>query len=405
VALSTADGLDDKRGPPDAAPWAVPLSDLVVDNEIEAAVSRVIRSGWWSMGPNVEAFEQAFASYCGSKNAIAVANGTAALHLSLLAVGCTEGDEVVLPSLNFVAAANAITHTGAAPVFCDIIGPNDLSMDPRDVEAAITPSTRAIVVLHYGGTPCDIEAILDIARRHELAVVEDAAHALGATVAERMCGTFGDVGCFSFFANKNLPVGEGGMVVTDDDAVAERLRLMRSHGMTTLTWDRHRGHASSYDVVAYGFNYRLDEPRAAVGLVELRRLPDENVARARIAALYRERLAGDNSLVVPFGESRDDTTSAHHLAVVVLPEDVPRDAIRETMRERGIQTSVHYPPIHRFSVYAENGMPRPLPQTEAIAERILTLPLFAHMTDVQVDAVADALFAGLASSVPAGRVR
>ena len=180
---------------------------------------------------------------------------------------------------------------------------------------------------------------------------------------------------------------------------------MRSHGMTTLTWDHHRGHASSYDVVAAGFNYRLDEVRAAVGLVELRRLPDENAARGRIVELYRERLGGDESLVVPFGDRPDDTTSAHHLAVVVLPEAVSRDAIRETMRERGVQTSVHYPPIHRFSAYADSDPQRPLPQTDAIAERILTLPLFAHMTETQVDAVTDALFAGLAASAAGGRTR
>jgi dTDP-4-amino-4,6-dideoxygalactose transaminase len=385
--------------------WTVPLADIAVDDEIAAAADAAVRSGWWSMGPRVEEFERAFAEFTGSRHAIAVTNGTAALHLALLAAGCGPGDEVVLPSLNFVAAANAIRHVGATPVFCDVAGQHDLNHDPADLERAVGPRTKALLLLHYGGYPCDLGSALELAADRGLVVIEDAAHAPGATWRGRGCGTLGQTGCFSFFSNKNLPLGEGGMVVTDDDAVAERLRLMRSHGMTTLTWDRHRGHASSYDVVAYGFNYRLDEPRAAVGLVELRRLPDENVARARIAALYRERLGGDNSLVVPFGERRDDTTSAHHLAVVVLPEDVPRDAIRETMRERGIQTSVHYPPIHRFSVYAENGMPRPLPQTEAIAERILTLPLFAHMTDVQVDAVADALFAGLASSVPAGRVR
>ena len=177
------------------------------------------------------------------------------------------GDEVILPSLNFVAAANSIGHTGATPVFCDISGPDDLNLDPADLEAAVAPSTKAVLLLHYGGYPCDVAAVRDFAEEHGLIVLEDAAHAPGARWHGEPCGSLGRVGCFSFFSNKNLPVGEGGMIVTDDDDLAQSLRLLRSHGMTTLTWERHRGHASSYDVVARGFNYRLDELRAAIGLV------------------------------------------------------------------------------------------------------------------------------------------
>ena len=215
-----------------------------------------VRSGWWSMGPRVGELERAFAQHCGARHALAVTNGTAALHLALLAAGCAAGDEVLLTSLNFVAAANTIRHTGPIPVFCDITGVDDLNVSPDDIEAAIGPRTRALVVMHYGGHPCRMDAILELATRHGLALVEDAAHAPGAEWRGQRCGTFGDVGCFSFFSNKNLPVGEGGMIVTDDDALAERIGLLRSHGMTTLTWDRHRGHASSYDVVSEGFNYR-----------------------------------------------------------------------------------------------------------------------------------------------------
>jgi dTDP-4-amino-4,6-dideoxygalactose transaminase len=252
--------------------WQVPLSDLTVPDDMVRAVEEAVSSGWWSMGPRVEAFEAEFATLLGSRHAFGVANGTAALHLALLAAGCRPGDEVVVPSLNFVAAANTIAHVGATPVFCDISGMHDLNLDPKDVEAAITPATRAIVVLHYGGFACDMGSVLQLAEQHGLVVIEDAAHAPGSTWEGRMCGTLGRVGCFSFFSNKNLPIGEGGMVVTDDDAIAESLRLLRSHGMTTLTWDRHRGHASSYDVVLQGFNYRLDELRAAMGVVQLRRL-------------------------------------------------------------------------------------------------------------------------------------
>jgi len=247
------------------------------------------------MGPQVAEFEREFASFCGATHAFSVANGTAALHLALLALGCGPGDEVLVPSLNFVAAANTIGHVGATPVFCDITSTEDLTVSPEDLEAAIGSATRAIVVMHYGGHPCQMDEILEIAARRGLSVIEDAAHAPGATYRGRMCGTIGDVGCFSFFSNKNLPVGEGGMVVTNDDALAEKIRLLRSHGMTTLTWDRHRGHAHSYDVVAQGFNYRLDEIRAAIGLVQLRRLERQNADRARVVAFYRDALDKVNS--------------------------------------------------------------------------------------------------------------
>jgi dTDP-4-amino-4,6-dideoxygalactose transaminase len=370
--------------------WRIPLSDVLVDDELVDAVLGVVRSGWWSMGPRVEQFESDFAAFCGAAHAIAVANGTAALHLALLAVGCGSDDEVVVPSLNFVAAANTIEHTGAAPVFCDIAGPHDLNLDPADLEAAVTPRTKAVVVLHYGGNPCDMTSVDEIAERHGLVVVEDAAHAPGASLNGRMCGTLGRVGCFSFFANKNLPVGEGGMIVTDDDELAARLRLLRSHGMTTLTWDRHRGHASSYDVLLPGFNYRLDEVRAAVGSVQLSRLPEENAGRARVAARYRSALEDRAGLTVPFGGDDATRVPSHHLAVVVLPEGADRAAVRGALADAGIQTSVHYPPIHTFTAY-QGVSGRPLPQTDAVAERLLTLPLYGRMTDDDADLVAETL--------------
>ena len=373
-----------------SAGWAVPLADVLVDDELRFVVGGVVDSGWWSMGPNVEEFEAAFRELTDTTHALAVANGTAALHLALLAAGCGPGDEVILPSLNFVAAANVVGHTGATPVFCDVVGPDDLNLDLVDLEAAVTPATKAVLVLHYGGFPCDIAAVRELARKRGLLVIEDAAHAPGASLHGEPCGSMGHVGCFSFFSNKNLPVGEGGMIVTDDDDLAERLRLLRSHGMTTLTWEKHRGHAASYDVVERGFNYRLDEIRAAMGLHQLSRLPEENAQRRAIAAVYRERLADVDDITMPFGAIRDGTTSAQHLAVALVPAE-RRDDVRQALSERRIQTSVHYPPIHQFSYYRELGSRRPLPQTEAVAPRIITLPLFGHMTHEQVDLVVDTL--------------
>ncbi len=375
--------------------WRVPLSDIAVDNELAGAALETLRSGWWSMGPQVAAFERAFADYVGSRHAFAVSSGTSALHLALAGVGCGPGDEVVVPSLTFVAAANTVRHAGAEPVFCDVLGPHDLNLDVASVERALGPATKAIVVLHYGGHPCDLGAVAALAEERGIAVVEDAAHAPGATVDGRFCGSIGDVGCFSFFSNKNLAVGEGGMVVTDSDEVAERIRLLRSHGMTTLTWDRHRGHAHSYDVVTSGFNYRFDEVRAALGLVQLTRLDAGNEARAGFAARYRERFAGVEGLVVPFGDNDAGARSAHHLMVVLLPPGTDRDALRTALQAEGIQTSVHYPPIHHFSAYADSARPVPLTVTDEVAPRLLTLPLYPGLDDQLVDLVSDTLLAQL----------
>ena len=200
----------------------------------------------------------------------------------------------------------------------------------------------------------------------------------------------GAIGCFSFFSNKNLPVGEGGMLVTNDDELSERLRLLRSHGMTTLTWDRHRGHAHSYDVVTHGFNYRLDEIRAAMALVQLGRLAEGNAARERIVERYRALLDGVEGISMPFGRQPAGASSSHHLAVVLLPPDIPRGEVREALTTRRIQTSVHYPPIHSFTAFRELSR-RPLPRTDALAERILTLPLYPHLGDERQDRVVEAL--------------
>ena len=348
-------------------------------------------------------FESGFAELVGSTHALSVANGTAALHLCLLAIGCGPGDEVILPSLNFVAAANAIAHTGARPVFCDIGGQHDLNLAPADVEAALTPATKAILVLHYGGFPCDIQAVLDLAGQRGIAVLEDAAHAPGARLDGKACGTFGVAGCFSFFSNKNLAMGEGGMITTDDDDVAGRLRLLRSHGMTTLTWDRHRGHAHSYDVLTQGFNYRLDEIRAAIGLVQLSHLEERNARRGVLWRHYVERLQDAAPLVVPSFGQKGEATPAHHLAVVLLPPDARRDDVRSQLAVEGIQTSVHYPPIHRFTTYA-SANERALPQTERLADRLLTLPLYPHMTIEQADRVSDVLLAALTTAESAAAV-
>jgi dTDP-4-amino-4,6-dideoxygalactose transaminase len=365
--------------------WKVPLADVTVPEADIALVADVYRSGWLSMGPRTADFERALADYTGARHALATANGTAALHLMCLAAGFGPGDEVIVPSLTFVASVNAIAYTGATPVFVDIGALERPWPTAAAVEAAITPRTRGVMTVAYGGHPGEVAAIRELAAARGLTLLEDAAHAIGVRHDGRHVGTFGAAGAFSFFSNKNLAIGEGGAVVTDDDALAERMRLARSHGMTTLTWDRHRGHASSYDVVALGFNYRIDEPRAALATARLARLDEENERRAELVRRYRARLPEGVVPTAPGGL---------HLFTVVVDGD--RDAVREALARRGVQTSVHYPPAHRFSIYAGET----LPVTEAYAARTLTLPLFAGMTEAQQDLVLDAL--GVAQ--PGGRL-
>ncbi|MGI8632808.1 MAG: DegT/DnrJ/EryC1/StrS family aminotransferase [Solirubrobacterales bacterium] len=245
--------------------WRVTLSDTVVSEEDIAAAVDVYRSGWLSLGPRTSDLEIQLAEYAGAEHAVAVSSGTAALHVMCLAAGLGAGDEVIVPSLTFVATVNTVRYTGATPVFADIAGITEPWLSAAAVEAAITENTKAVMSMPYGGHPGETQALADVCDRHGLMLLEDAAHAIGTRVSGRQVGTFGRVGAFSFFSNKNLSVGEGGAAVTNDTDLAERMRLLRSHGMTTLSWQRHKGHASGYDVIDLGFNYRIDEARGGAG--------------------------------------------------------------------------------------------------------------------------------------------
>jgi len=372
--------------------WRVPLSDVDMDEEEIQAVTSVLKSKWLTMGEVTQRFEQAFAEYLGVRHAFAVSNATVALHLANAALGIGPGDEVIVPSLTFVATANAVRYTGAKAIFADITGDFDLDISPGAIVAAITPATKAITVMHYAGFTCDMPAISDIAYQHGLAVIEDAAHAPGTELDGKKAGTFGDVGCFSFFSNKNLVTGEGGMIVTDRDDLAEKIRLMRSHGMTTLTWDRHKGHAYSYDVVTLGYNYRIDEMRAALGRVQLSKLARNNTRRGKITARYWEAFAGTN-LTLPFRNSRG--RSAFHIFPIILPRGVNRLGFIDNLRAKGVQTSIHYPPVHQFSYYREQYPGIKLPITEDVAAREVTLPLYPTMSDEQVEIVIAAVLSAL----------
>ena len=366
--------------------WKVPLFNTDFDESETNAALEVIRSGWLTMGETTRLFEERFAEFIGAKYSVAVSNCTAALHLGALALGIGPEDEVICPSFTFVAGANSIRYTGARPVFADIESLDTLCIGPESITRKITKKTKAIQVMHYAGYPCSMDKILDIARHHKLHVIEDCAHAPGAEFNGTKCGILGDVGCFSFFSNKNMTTAEGGMITTNDEDTARKIRLMRSHGMTTLTWDRAQGHAFSYDVIEPGYNYRMDEIRAAIGIVQLEKLATGNRRRRFLMDLYQQKLRDVSWIQMPF--LSNTASSSYHICPILLPDNVSRYSFMGYLKEHGIQTSIHYPPIHLFSYYnKEYRKNDALHITEEAALREVTLPLYPSMKEDDVDYV------------------
>jgi dTDP-4-amino-4,6-dideoxygalactose transaminase len=354
-----------------------------------AALTKVVESGWITMGDRVRAFEEAFAVHHGANDAVAVGSCTAGLHLVLRALGIGPGDEVLVPSLTFVATVNSVLYVGATPVFVDIDSLRRPHLSLADATGKCSSKTKAVIVMHYAGYKVDGEAWQAFARSRGLLLIEDAAHAAGAPGI----GEGSDAAVFSFFGNKNMTTAEGGMVLARDPDVRARVRRMRSHGMTTTSWERSKGYALGYDVSELGFNYRMDEMRAALGLVQLARLPEWNAERARLTAVYRDRLANAcPDVSMPF--DRDDS-SAHHILPILLPEGCDRPLVMQTMREAGVQTTVHYPCVHQFSYYRALFPMQSLQQSEVFAARELTLPLHPKLGNANIDVVVDALGAAL----------
>jgi dTDP-4-amino-4,6-dideoxygalactose transaminase len=372
--------------------WRVPLSVLDYGAEEAAAAQRVIASKWLSMGPEVLAFEREFAQMHSARHAYAVSGATAALHLSMHALGLGPDDEVIQPAINFVASANMTLLTGATPVFADICSLAEPTIDPAHVEQLITPRTKAVVPMHYGGNLARMAELLDLCKRHGLALIEDSCHAVGAAYHDlrgrephgAMAGSIGDLGTFSFYANKNLACGEGGMLVTNRDDLADRIQQLRSHGMTRSSWERHHGHAGSYDIARPGFNYRLDELHAAIGRAQLAKLLPGNERRRHLLARYREGLQGAERWIMVFADQIE--RSSGHLMVVVADSSDMRAKAVHALRESGIQTSMHYPSILAFSGFRDR-FPGPLPLTQQFANRAITLPLHPGLRPEQVDEI------------------
>ena len=379
--------------------WRVQLHKINFDEREYQAVKEVLDSGWLTISEKTYSFEAAFSSFLanGAKS-LAVSNCTAALHIALLACGIKSGDEVITPALTFIADQNVTQMTGAKNILADITSMEDWSADPDDIEARITNKTKAVMIVHYAGFACDMERITSICKKHGLLLIEDCAHSPGADYCvpkenipkERgqPLGTFGDISAFSFFANKNIAIGEGGMVVTRSDELYEKLKLLRSHGMSAQSFDRYKGRAVSYDVVSAGLNYRLTETNSAIGLVQLAKLPEANEKRRLLVEHYYKRLDDTPSISIPFRRFTRGKPN-YHIMPVLLSAETDRAKVIQSMKQDGVQTSIHYPAVNMFSAY--KNIVNPAPKAEYVSAHELTLPLYPDMTVDEVNIVCDSL--------------
>ncbi|SFL37157.1 dTDP-4-amino-4,6-dideoxygalactose transaminase [Bradyrhizobium sp. NFR13] len=374
------------------------VSEPVLGPDEQTALASVIESGWVTMGDRVREFEQAFAHLHEAEDSIAVGSCTAALHLILHALGIGPGDEVLVPSLTFVATANSVLYVGARPVFVDIDSAEIPLMSLDDAEAKCTSRTKAIILVHFAGYLAHRDTWQSFARRKGLLLIEDAAHAPGLPAV----GTFGEAAAFSFYGNKNMTTAEGGAIIARSRALRETIRRARSHGMTSSTRQRLTSRRPDYDVTILGFNYRMDELRAALGLAQLKKLPEWNDTRRRLSLCYRQLMAEHcPTVMIPFA---NPWPSAHHLMPVVLPAATDRQPVIDRLRKRGIQTTIHYPPVHQLTFYRELYPDTLLPRTEEFAQRELTLPLHPRMNPADVEQAVNSLAAALGTEFPLGAI-
>jgi UDP-4-amino-4,6-dideoxy-N-acetyl-beta-L-altrosamine transaminase len=358
------------------------------EEEIEE-VAQALRSGWITTGPRTKEFERRLGEYVGAGHAIAVNSCTGALHVALAAIGIGPGDEVITSPLTFCSTVNVIVHLGGTPVLADI--GDDYNIDPAEIERRVTPRTKAILPVHYSGQPCQMDRILPLARKHQLRVIEDAAHAIGARYHDRMIGTLGDATAFSFYAIKNMTTAEGGMLTTENEELAERMRLLSLHGISKDAWKRYTSEGSWYYEVVYpGFKYNMTDIQAALGLAQLARLEQFLETRRRIVASYNEAFGDMPELHTP--AVHDDVRHAWHLYVIQLDLErltINRARFIEALRAQNIGTSVHFIPVHLHPYYRERyGFQEgDYPRAERAYERILSLPLYPKMSEQDVQDV------------------
>jgi dTDP-4-amino-4,6-dideoxygalactose transaminase len=366
--------------------WKVELFAPNYDNREGEAVAEVIESRWLTMGERTRTFEGKFSEMLGEGvHCTALSSATAALHISLLALGIKEGDEVIIPALTFVADINVVRMVGATPVLADCTSLNDWNMSAETIAKQITPKTKAVIIVHFAGYPCQMDAIVELCHEKGIALIEDVAHAPGAKYKGKSCGTFGDFGCFSFFTNKNLSVGEGGMISSNSEKLNQQAGYYRSHGMTALTLDRHKGRAITYDIAQSGLNYRIDEIRSALGLVQLDKLAEANAKRKKLVEYYVESLKNVEGVTVPFLDL-ENIESVYHIFPILLDATIDRVAFIGELKKEGIQSSIHYPAFKDFTAFKDIGL-NDAPLAEEIATRELTLPLYPTMSREEVNLV------------------
>jgi perosamine synthetase len=372
----------------------LPFHRALIEEEEINAVVEVLRSGWLTTGPRALEFEQKFAAYIGASHALAVNSCTAALHLALAAIGITEGDEIIVPTMTFAATGEVVQYFKARPVLVDC-EQHSFQVDPEAIQRAITSRTRAIIPVHYSGYPCDMDPILDIARRHGLKVIEDAAHALPSRYRGRMVGTLGDITCFSFYATKTITTGEGGMAVTQNPDYAETMRMLSLHGISKDAWKRYTSEGSwRYAILEPGYKYNLTDLQAALGLAQLAKCDSMCTRRASVAELYNRSLSRSEAFDTPVPP--EDCEHAWHLYVLrIRPEvlRIDRDRVIEELKIRGVGCSVHFIPLHLHPLYQlrlgyRNAR---FPSAEAHFERALSLPIYPNMTVDETYRVVDAL--------------
>jgi len=371
----------------------IPYGRQSIDEEDIQAVVEVLRSDWLTTGPKVDEFEGAFADFVGAKYAVAVCNGTAALHAAIYALGIEPGDEVIVPAMTFAATANCVVFQGATPVFIDV-DPETLLINPSQIEAKITSRTKAIIAVDYTGHPADYDELISISKQHGIALVADSCHALGATYKGRPLGSAADLSTFSFHPVKHITTGEGGMITTDDLELAKRMRMFRNHGITTDHRQREALGSWFYEMVDLGYNYRLTDFQCALGIRQLRKLPEWLERRREIARCYDEAFA-ELSAVSPLRVEKD-VVHAYHLYVVRLDLkqlQADRADIFAGLRSEGIGVNVHYIPVHLHPFYRKRFGTGPglCPEAEAAYEQIISLPIYSNMSDASVDEVIKAV--------------
>lgn len=373
--------------------WEIPLFDLDYGEDEKNAVNEVLDSKWLSSGEKTKRFEHNFSMYLGNNSlSTAVSSGTAALHISLLIANVKEYDEVIISGLTFVADANVVKMCNAKPIFADINSLENWNPSIKDIKKKVTKRTKAIIVVHFAGYPIeDIKELVKFCKNTNIFLIEDVAHAVGASYNDQKCGTFGDMACFSFFSNKNLSTGEGGMFVTKNIEFDKKARLLRSHGMTSMTIDRHEGKTISYDVIQPGLNYRMDEIRCALGLEQLAKLDQNNKKRKELVDYYINNLSNKlPQISIPFKNISDQSISSYHIFPILLPNNINRTKVMEYLKEKGIQTSIHYPSFKNFKYYTKYYTSK-LTYIELISNNILTLPLFVNLTKEMIDKIINEL--------------